>query len=94
MFTFIIIDIIIMAGLAMFFYKAAEFEDLSFPIIWPVASILLWLGAIFYLHWGYWASFALQLLLFLLMTGVVAYNANHDDLSLAALTARRRPRIA
>jgi len=59
--------VVFMLGFAIFFYKAAEFEDLSMPMLWGGGSCLLYLATVYGLGWGFWGMVFLQLLLFIAM---------------------------
>lgn len=45
------LSILIVAGFAAFFYRAAEFENES-GLLWCGASLLISIAAMFFLHWG------------------------------------------
>lgn len=56
--------LIIMLGLAVIFYKAADMENLGLPIVWGGGSCAVYLGASQWLSFGFWGIMFLQLLLF------------------------------
>lgn len=84
--------LVIMLGLAVFFYKAAEFEDLSMPMLWGGGSCLAYLGAVYGLEWGLCGALFLQLLLFVAMGGWIAFNKHRREPSALPLKARWRLR--
>jgi hypothetical protein len=77
-----------MLGLASFFYKAAEFEDLSFPIAWGGGSCLLYLGSVYWLDFGLCGALSMQLLLLVAMMAAMQFDKNRNELSFASLKAR------
>src|SRR5690606_38436987 len=80
--------LVIMLGLASFFYKAAEFEDLSFPIAWGGGSCFLYLGAVYWLDFGLCGALGLQVLLLVAMGFAMEFNKRRDELSIWQLKAR------
>lgn len=84
--------LVIMLGMAGFFYKAAEIEDLSHPLAWGGVSGLLSLYGFYELGWGTCGLLSLQLVLFLAMGVWMAYQRHGDDWSVSRLKARRHRR--
>ena len=82
--------LVIMLGLGAFFYKAAEFEDLSYPVAWGGASILLYLAAGYWLHWGFCAMLSLQAGLFLCMAVAIHRTTGRGGLSFGDLRKQYR----
>jgi hypothetical protein len=70
---------VIMLGLAAAFTKAADFEDLSYPIAWGGASCLLYLGSVYYLDFGLCGALSMQVLLLLAMMGAMYLEEKRKD---------------
>ena len=84
--------LVIMLGLAAFFYKAADFEDLPHPMLWAGLSIFLYIGAVHGLHWGICGALSLQMLLFAGMTCYLALVRPKGVFSIGELRKRSRLR--
>ena len=89
--------LVIMLALAAFFYKAAEFEDSSIPLLWGGGSMGLHLGAVYWLGWGVCGALFLQLALFVLLALSIQFDKHRGDLSIRKIRERlniRRGRCA
>ena len=86
------VGLVIMVALAVFFYRAAEFEDLSAPALWGGGSALLYLGAVYWLDWGVCGALALQLALFVAMALWIQFDKHRGDLSIRKIRERRNTR--
>jgi len=61
------LQILVVVGFAIFFYRAAEAEDES-RLVWCGLSILITVLALFWRHWGWPGIISSQLALFLGIT--------------------------
>jgi hypothetical protein len=59
-------DVLFSLCFAIFFVKAAEAERAA-PVVWLLASVLLWVVARWGLQWGLLAAVGLQVVLFALL---------------------------
>jgi len=84
--------LVIMLGLAGFFYKAADFEELSMPTLWGGGSVLLYLGAVYWLDWSVCGALSVQLLLFVWMALWIQFNKHRGSLSILNIKERRNIR--
>lgn len=84
--------LVIMLGLGAFFYKAAEFEDLRFPVAWGGASIVLYLAGAYYLRWGFCGMLSLQAALFLCMAVAIHRTTWRGGFSFGDLRKQYRRR--
>ncbi len=79
-------------GMACSLSKVTEFEDLSLPTLWGGGSILLYLGAVYWLDWGLCGALFLQLALFVCVTLWIQFNKHRGDLFTRKLKERRNIR--
>lgn len=84
--------LVIMLGLACVFYKAADLEELSMPIMWGAGSVLLYLGAVYWLDWGVCGALSLQLLLFVWLALWIQISKHRVSLSISSIKERRNIR--
>jgi hypothetical protein len=63
------LSILIMAGCAIFFHRAADFEGES-GLLWSILSLLISGAILFFFHWGWMACLLGQLSLFVGITVV------------------------
>jgi len=71
--------LVLMLGFGVFFYKAAEFEDLGLPFVWGGGSVLLYLTGLYWLDLGCFAIVGLQLGLFSWMAIWMALTRRADQ---------------
>jgi len=71
---FWLIGAMITAGLAVFFYRAAEHEGLRFPTLWALGSVGLLLGPLSFTEFGLLVVLGLQLVLFIGMCVTIYFT--------------------
>lgn len=70
---------VIMLGLAAAFYKAADFEDLSYPVVWGGGSCLLYLASVYLFDFGLCGALSMQVFLLLAMMGAMYLEDKRKD---------------
>ena len=79
-----------MIGLAALFYWAADFENLSHPLAWGGASVLVYFGAGYGLHWDTCGMLMLQMGLLLIMAATIHFTKQRGGLAFWDLRKQRR----
>ncbi len=64
------LPIVIMLGFAIFYYRAAEFENEP-ELVWSGLSVLISATTIFYFHWGFFGALLGQIGL---LAGIVFFR--------------------